>query len=80
MFHIEDQDESLESMHEAAIYDLRSDSELEIFKERELRNLDGESAPIDDLVLLEEQAVNYFKNPAKVFTPSEDLITEDVVT
>lgn len=80
VFHIEDQDDSLESMHEAAIYDLRSDSELEISKERELRSLDGDSAPTEDLKLLEEQATSYFKNPTKVFTPSEDVITDDVIT
>lgn len=80
VFHVENQDESLESIEGLAIYDLRSNDELEIQRERDQRILDGESAPIEDLELLQKQAINYFKNPTRVFTPSEDVIVEDVVT
>jgi hypothetical protein len=80
VFHVENQDESLESIEGLAIYDLRSNDELEIRRERDLRILDGESATIEDLELLEKQAIDYFKNPTRVFTPSEDVIVEDVVT
>ncbi len=80
VFLVEGEDESFDCFDGNSIYNLMTDEEIEIQKERELRRLDGESASLDDLETLEKQAKAYFKNPRKVFIPKEEVVKERVVT
>ncbi len=72
VFSIEDQEDSLNYVHEGAIYDLRSDDELEIQKERELRLLNEDCAEVESINELEEQALSYFSNPYRAYYPKEE--------
>jgi hypothetical protein len=80
VFNVGDEEELLGSICEGVIYDLRSDSDVERQVARELDQLNEDSASIDDLAELERQAVAYFKDPIKVFTPSDVIETVQAVT
>lgn len=77
VFHVED--EINESLEREVIYDLRSEKEIESMRRRDQQLLDGESASLDDLSLLEEQAKNYFRKPTVIYIPSDE-VEEEVVT
>ena len=62
------------------IYDLSSEKEIEQRVQREQRFLDGDSAEIEDLELLEKQAVAYFKKPTVIRIPTDQSVKEDFVT
>lgn len=73
-------EEESESFDEKSIYELSTEKDIEQRIKRDQSFLDGESALVEDLELLEKQAIAYFRNPSIVSIPTENINKEESVT